>query len=351
MQNINKIKNLINSEYAYLMAEHDNWSLLSGPKNTELVAHALRVILHAGDVKRNEAEWLSVVDAQNEEGAWGGESDNPTSAPWASAFLALMLIRGNAILKNKKISKSIEKSIDFFIKDQKADGRWVDPAWADLDTTSHPVSFFNVVLAIGEDKWKKKVLKSWQAGLKFITDNQNPDGSWVDPNFHPTGVETTAHLVQDSVIAALCFPDRKKVAPHQDELKEVCRKGMEKLLTFQAANGSYDDENMDHTMDSTRSLIIISKVLHTEKKCAASIEKAMDWVNEFKCQPAGWPDFPGMKVNLERTCDGLDVLMKYLAWREKDWKPAVRRWGYVTGIPTFKGLKRPTKKQLALAKA
>ncbi|MBI4970416.1 MAG: terpene cyclase/mutase family protein [Candidatus Omnitrophica bacterium] len=349
MQNINKIKNLINSEYAYLMAEHDNWSLVSGSKNMEIVAHALRVILHAGDVKHHEAEWLAVVDCQNEEGAWGGESDNPKSAPWASAFLALMLIRANAILKNKKITASIEKSIDFFIKDQKADGRWIDPAWADLDTTSHPVSFFNVVLAIGEPKWKKKVLKSWRAGLKFITDNQNPDGSWVDKDFHPTGVETTAHLVQDSVIASLCFPDRKEVAPNQDELKKVCAKGMEKLISFQAENGSYDNDNMDHTMDSMRSLVIISRVLREEKKCTPVIEKALDWILEYKCAQ-GWPDFPGMKVNLERTCDGLDVLLKYMVWREKDWKQAVRRWGYVTGIPSFKGLRRPKTKQLSRAK-
>lgn len=345
MQNLNKIRNLINSEYAFLWNEHDAWSLLSGPKNTELVAHALRVLLHAGDVKRGEAEWLSVVDIQHEDGAWGGESDHLVSAPWASAFLALMLIRGNVILKNKKIERAIDKAIDFFIQNQKEDGRWTDPAWADLDTTSHPVSFFNVVLALGEPEWKKKVLASWQRGLKFIVENQNPDGSWVDKDFHPTGVETTAHLVQDSVIASLVFPDRKTVAPDQAGLRETCRKGMEKLISFQAENGSYDNENMDHTMDSTRSLLIISRILREEKLSRPVIEKGMDWIIQFKCEQ-GWPDFPGMKVNLERTCDGLDVLLKYLAWREKDWRPVVRRWGYVTGIPSFKGIKK-THVQLA----
>ena len=48
----------------------------------------------------------------------------------------------------------------------------------------------------------------------------------------------------------------------------------------------------------------------------------------------GWPDFPGMETNLERTCDGLDVLLKYQAWRQSDPLETVRRWGYVHGNTT-----------------
>lgn len=343
MQNVSKIRSLINSEYQFFTDEHDHWSLLSGPKNNELVAHALRVLLHAGDVKQNAAEWLAVAENQHADGGWGAESEDENSAAWVSAFMALMLIRGNKVLKNKKIAKALEKSIDYFLENQKEDGRWVDSSWADLDTTSHPVSFFNVVLALGEPKWKKKVRKAWRAGLEFIVRNQRPDGSWVDEKFHPTGVETTAHLVQDAVITSLVLPEDKQ------NVRTVCEKGMEKLISFQAENGSFDNENVDHTMDSTRSLIIISRILKQEKRCERVIENAMTWIIANKCQGGGWPDFPGMKVNLERTCDGLDTLMKYLAWREKDWKPAVQRWGYIEGIPVFKELKRPKAKKPVLA--
>ncbi len=327
MQNLNEIKTVIDREYEFFIRKHDHWSLLSGPKNNELVAHALRVLLHMGEVKKYESEFLSVAENQHRDGGWGAESDNDESAAWVSAFMALMLIRGNQVLKNSKISRAVDRSIDYFLKNQKEDGRWVDPSWADLDTTSHPVSFFNVVLALGEPAWKNKVKKSWKAGLQFIVENQRPDGAWVDEKFHPTGVETTAHLVQDAVIASLVLPEKL-------DHKKTCQKGMEKLFSFQASDGSYDGENVDHTMDSTRSLIIISRILGEEKRCEPVIENAMTWIlrvkNEF-----GWPDFPQMKTNLERTCDGLDTLLKYLAYREKNWEPAVRRWGYIEGIPTY----------------
>ena len=327
MQNLRHIKSIIDSEYEFFLREHDRWSLLTGPKNNELVAHALRVLLHIGEVNKYGDEFLSAAENQHRDGGWGGESDNDESAAWVSAFMALMLIRGNQILKSPKISRAVEKSIDYFLKNQKEDGRWIDSSWADLDTTSHPVSFFNVVLALGEPAWKRKVHRCWKMGLQFIVENQHPDGAWVDEKFHPTGVETTAHLVQDAVIASLVLPEKL-------DYKKTCRKGMEKLISFQASNGSYDNENVDHTMDSTRSLIIISRLLNEEKNCGPVIEKGITWILGVK-NAFGWPDFPDMKTNLERTCDGLDTLLKYLAYREKSWEPAARRWGYMEGIPTY----------------
>ena len=119
MQNLNRIKNLINSEYHYFLGRHNDWSLLSGPKNNELVAHALRVILHAGETKKFKDEWMSVVQNQHADGGWGAESGNAESAAWVSAFLALMLIRGNVVLKDPQITCALEKSIDYFLKNQK----------------------------------------------------------------------------------------------------------------------------------------------------------------------------------------------------------------------------------------
>ncbi|MDO8730065.1 MAG: terpene cyclase/mutase family protein [Candidatus Omnitrophota bacterium] len=324
---LDKAAGLIESEYQFFTRVHPKWSLTKGPQDMELVAHALRVILHMGKAGESLPEYLALIKTQHADGGWGRESQEKESAAWVSAFCGLMLIRANTVLKDAEIEKSVCKSIDYFLNQQKENGRWVDSEWGDLDTTSHPVSFFNVVMALGSQKMKDAVRSSWRKGLRFILDGQSADGGWYDPVFQPSGVETTAHLVQDSVIASLSIPDGLPVRP-------ACEKGLRWILAHQDADGSWDEKNEDHTMDCTRSTLLISKMLGAEEKARGPIEKAMEWIVTNK-NPEGWPDFPGMETNLERTCDGLDVLLKYQAWRQADSKEVVRRWGYVPGEPTF----------------
>lgn len=324
---------IVESEYRFLQSAHDQWSLLTGPKDMELVAHVLRVLLHMGQAKASLPEYLAVVKAQHADGGWGRESQEAESAAWVSAFLGLMLIRGNIELRHPQIEASIWKSIRYFLSSQKADGRWVDSEWGDLDTTSHPVSYFNVVLAIGTLEMRDAVKASWQKGLTFILDGQSEDGGWYDPVFHPSGVETTAHLVQDAVIASLALPSGLLPAAELARVKISCDKGLTWILNHQAADGSWDEQNMDHTMDCTRSSLLITRMIRQEAKANAALEKAMAWIVANK-NPNGWPDFPGMETDLERTCDGLDVLLKYQAWLQTDPQETVRRWGYAPGLTT-----------------
>ena len=324
---LEKVASLTESEYQFFKKVHDQWSLTSGPQDMELVAHALRVILHMGKVKESLPEYLALVRSKHADGGWGRESREPESAAWVSAFCGLMLIRANVPLNYPEIEKSIWKSIEYFLAAQAADGRWVDSEWGDLDTTSHPVSFFNVVLALGTPRMKEAVREPWRKGLKFILDRQSEDGGWYDPVFQPSGVETTAHLVQDSVIASLVLQDGLPV-------RSSCEKGLNWILTHQDSDGSWDEKNEDHTMDCTRSTLLISRMLGQVDRARPAVEKALEWIVANK-NPNGWPDFPGMETNLERTCDGLDVLLKYQAWRHADPLEVVRRWGYTPGTPTF----------------
>ena len=87
---------------------------------------------------------------------------------------------------------------------------------------------------------------------------------------------------------------------------------------------------MDHTMDCTRSTLLITKLLGCEEAYREVIEKAIDWTVANK-NSEGWPDYPGDPTDLERTCDGLDVLLKYEAWCQSDSLESARRWGYATG--------------------
>src|SRR2546422_5415800 len=136
-----------------------------------------------------------------------------------------------------RIAEAVKKCARYFLETQKEDGKWSDPAWADLDAVSHPISFFDVLLAVGkhlvDEPTLAKVRASWRKGMKFMLDRQAADGGWYDPEFHPTGVEITAHLIQDSIVADLLLGDEVK-------RRGGCRKGVVKLLSGQAAGGAWD---------------------------------------------------------------------------------------------------------------
>ena len=57
--------------------------------------------------------------------------------------------------------------------------------------------------------------------------------------------------------------------------------------------------------------------------------RGLRWILTHKNE-SGWGDFPGEETNLERTCDGLDTLLKYKAYRSNDPQDVVRLWGYVS---------------------
>jgi hypothetical protein len=315
------IDQLIKSEYAFFLREKNNWSLTTQPQDLELVAHALRVLLHAKTTPDFLPDYLALVDCQNSDGGWSPFSADNESTVWVSAFCGLMLIRGNRLLGHEHITKSVHRAIDYFLDTQKSDGHWVDPRWADLDTTSHPVSFFNVVLGLHEPYRRADVLRSWERGGRFTIDNQRADGGWYDDDFHPSGVEITAHLIQDAVVADLVIDRRLSGA------RESCAKGAEKLYGWQAQDGSWDGENVDHTMDCTRSLMIVTRILN-DSRAESVIARGLQWILTNK-NDNGWGDFPGEETNLERTCDGLDTLLKYKAYRSNDPQEIVRLWGYI----------------------
>jgi len=315
------IDQLIKNEYAFFLQERNGWSLTTGPQDLELVAHALRVLLHARTTPDFLSDYLALVDCQSTDGGWSPFSADRESTVWVSAFCGLMLIRANRLLKHPRITQSVKKTIDYFLNTQHSDGRWVDPRWADLDTTSHPVSFFNVVTALGETHNWGDVRRAWEQGMHFIIDRQSADGGWYDTDFHPSGVEITAHLIQDALVADLVINNRVK------GVRESCAKGAARLYDWQAQDGSWDDENVDHTMDCTRSLMVVTRILGDERG-EDVILRGLRWIIDNK-NAQGWGDFPGMETNLERTCDGLDTLLKYKAYYNADPSEVVRLWGYM----------------------
>lgn len=323
---------LIGREVAFFFSQRSGWSLITGFQTLEVTAHALRVILQMGKVQELADDFLALVACQHADGGWGSYSTDPTSTVWISAFCSLMLARGNQFLRDERIAQAVHRSIDYFLATQKDDGRWTDrPTWSDLDATSHPVSFFHVVQVLKEGYRRAEVHKACRKGLRFLLEHQSQDGAWYDPDVRPPGpvvasgspVEMTAHLVQDSLIAHL-------VIDNFFDVREASARAARWLCEHQAENGSWDGGNVDHTMDSTRALMVVSKVLG-EKESEAVIQKAMRWIISAK-NDQGWGDFPGEETNIERTCDGLDTLMKWLVYGDPDPKATLRLWGYTPDL-------------------
>jgi hypothetical protein len=198
----------------------------------------------------------------------------------------------------------------------------VDPGWGDLDTTSHPVGLFNVVLALGERHRRPEVERGWRRGLAFILAHEDADGGWRDGGVHASAVEVTAHLIQDALVAALVLGD------DVPGVRDACARGLARLRAWQAADGSWDGGNVDHTMDAVRSSMVVARLLGEEPATTAPVERGLAWILASRNE-RGWGDFPGMETSLERTSDGLDVLCKYRAWRAPEPEAVVRLWGYV----------------------
>ena len=318
---LQRIDTLIKDEYAFFLRERNNWSLTAGPQDLELVAHALRVLLHAQSTPDFLDDYIALVDCQNMDGGWSPLSSDTESTVWVSAFCGLMLIRGNRFLQHDQLTQAVQQSIDYFLDTQHQDGRWVDPAWADLDTTSHPVSFFNVVIALREAHRQQEVRRAWEQGIRFIIANQSTDGGWYDEEFHPSGVEITAHLIQDALVADLVIGQRV------NGVREACAKGAARLCDWQAQEGAWDEENVDHTMDCTRSLMLVTHMLEDHQK-RETIMRGLTWILDNR-NDHGWGDFPGMETNLERTCDGIDTVLKYKAYCNGNPHDIVKLWGYL----------------------
>src|SRR5437867_9081175 len=100
---LDPIERAIQSEYAFFLREKPGWSLTLAPQDLELVAHALRVLLHTRTTPDFLADYLALVAAQNTDGGWAPFSADSESTVWVSAFCGLMLIRGNAWLGHDQV--------------------------------------------------------------------------------------------------------------------------------------------------------------------------------------------------------------------------------------------------------
>jgi len=313
-----ELDEVIESEWNYLMSEVDKWSLLKGEQDMEVLEHVLRCILHLGDTSARADDFLECTKVQNPDGGWSKQSHTEKTSMWITTFVALKLCRGNLILGDRKIEESIQRALNFVLTSQEQDGNWSDPEWSHLDTTCSVTVFLTVYQVTHDQKDNERINNSRKGGYDFIMKWQRDSGLWKDDTFHPAGIETTAHLMQYTLIPAY-FMDGV------DYAQKTCLEAADGLVAEQAENGSWDGENMDHTMDACRNLMLVADTFNQKTKYTSVIQKGVRWLMDEKNEQ-GWGDYREEPSNVERTADGLDTLLKYRRFYSN--KPMAHFWAY-----------------------
>ena len=314
----NELDRVIESEWNYLLSEADQWSLLRGEQDMEVLEHVLRCILHVGNTFDRSQDFSECAKVQNSDGGWSKMSHTDKTSIWITTFVGLKLCRGNLVLNNPKIETSIQRALEYILSSQEDDGHWSDTEWSHLDTTCSVTVFLTVYQVTHDQKNDDRINKSRRRGYDFIMNWQRDSGLWKDDTFHPAGIETTAHLMQYTLIPAY-FLDGIEHA------QKICLEAADNLIDEQAENGSWDSENMDHTMDACRNLMLVSDTFNQKENYSSVIQKGVRWLLDEKNE-RGWGDFKEEPSNVERTADGLDTLLKYRRFCSSE--PMAHFWAY-----------------------
>jgi hypothetical protein len=298
-----QLDQLIESEWKYLDSKKSEWSLLDGEQDMEVLEHILRCILHLDRTKTLGVEFQECVKVQNPDGGWSKRSHTEKTSMWITTFVALKLCRGNMVLEDPAIEDCVQRALEYVLSMQEEDGHWADPEWSHLDTTCSVTCFLTIYQVTHDKQSEERINTARKGGFEFIKNWQKDSGLWKDNTFHPAGIETTAHLMQYTLVPAY-FMDGI------DYAEKLCMDAAESLANEQAENGSWDNENMDHTMDACRNLMLVSDTFDRREQYASIIEKGVRWLMDEK-NADGWGDFPEEPSNVERTADGLDTLLKF----------------------------------------
>lgn len=265
----------------------------------EVTNHVLRCKASDQTVSCYQDTIMRLIECQNGNGGWGDMRDDSISKVRSSAFTIQMLLRSNRILKNPIVSKAINRGLDYLLSQQDSEGLWFDPTWHYLDAMS--VSVGTLLFAVNETEWSTDIYKnSLRKAINHIRTQRDREGLWF---YKKTGspVTITAHLLPKCVTF--------------EGVQPIDRLSVYSLIKLQNREGHWDDCNTDHTCDSVRAMMLTasrenSQALYNvvyESTCTA-IVWLLDTSEEIGC---GLGDKPGLPAHVERTCDGIDTLMKF----------------------------------------
>lgn len=292
----NQIQQYMPVAYQFIDDNPQEWQL-DHDVDLEVTNHVLRVRIQDNSIADFQTDVLAVCQAQNSDGGWGNTRDDDHSKSRSTAFCVQMLLRANRTLGNDTIQQTILKGLDYIVAQQTSDGSWQDPTWHALDATSTSVG--TLLFVVNEDFAKQPYRDTLKKGMGFIVSQRYDNGLWY---YKPSGspVTITAHLLQK------CATYYGHAAIHDQAIRA--------LITLQSPAGHWDNGNTDHTCDALRAMmltasrstdtLIVNEVFH-------SACQAIDWLTKVSAQiGGGLGDKPGKAAHVERTCDGIDSMLK-----------------------------------------
>lgn len=279
----------------FVDAHPEEWTL-DANCDLEVLNHVLRVHIQRGTIADHSALVLALVRNQHADGGWGDRRDDAVSRVRSTAFCAQMLLRADRALHEPEVTASAQRAVAYIVAKQLPDGTWRDDTWHPLDALS--VSVGTLHFAVNEPWVDAVALRALRDGMAAVRAARAPDGLWYyRPGTSP--VTISAHLLQKIVTDG----------SHGAEVDTSLRA----LVACQDPAGHYDGGNVDHTCDATRATMLAASVCADDAlvgDVAAAATRALRWI-VGQAAAGGLPDRPGKTPHVERTCDGIDTVLKY----------------------------------------
>jgi squalene cyclase len=179
---------------------------------------------------------------------------------------------------------------------QLEDGSWHDLRWHFWDATS--VSVGTLIFLVYEPWATPAHREALAQGTHFIIEGQQPDGGWYS-ELTASPVDTTAHLLQKCILLGVS--------------ESVTVPAVELLLSLQHADGYWDGQNVDHTCDAIRCLMLAASSDPGKQYALSVLEasnRALSWLMSCAVD-GGVGAYPDSEPNVLFTCDAIDTVLKF----------------------------------------
>ncbi len=293
-----QIDALMQDGLAVLSAGAAEWDLTAGRLSLDVTNHVLRVYAQEGAAADVRETCLRLVGLQHADGGWGEFSTDETSGIREAAFCTRNLVTLNRRLQDPVLAAGVERSVAYLLRQQEAEGGWLDVLWGRSDSTS--IALGALMLAGADGICADRVPEAIRRGIAFACGMQADDGGWYDPRFKQeerlSPVAWTAHILP-------------KIVVYQGD-STAARRGLDLMAAAMQSDGSWDGGDVDHTCDSTRALILASLVLDDDRY-ADQFSRGIEWLLANRSDDGLWAMLPGRPSNLLITCDVYDTLQKY----------------------------------------
>lgn len=286
------------------LASSPDWDTNKPGGSLDSICHALRVFTQSGDISQFKDKIYKLLEHQNADGSFGELIDDGKSEIRETAFILRNLITANRKLKDQKISEANERIIKYLLSKQKEKGTWEDSLWGEFDATS--ISTGALMFAVKEGIMIGETKPAVDRAIKLVKEMRSEDGGWYDPKFkqevRQSPVAWTGHLLPKFVMYFGDIPES--------------RQSIKLLADAQEENGSWDNDDTDHTCDASRAIMVCCEIIGIDDY-DDKIDKSIGWIVNARNQDGGWGVKLGTESNILMTCDVLDTFAKYLFYKKR----------------------------------